>query len=294
MQGLAQKCTICKGLGIVFNPSGGKKGVQYLELCNCIAQYCDTCPGDKKPPYYYFDEEKNELRPCPCRYARARLEKTKKIFERSNIPPKFRFRRLEEFSTESDDPVEKGNLSIALDNARHTIAQFADLNKKEKRGLYLYGPPGTGKTFLACLILNEIALQYLIPVRYVKITRDFFNRIRSSFVNVSLEYGRSEEIFQELANVEVLLIDDFGVHQDSPWEQRTLYDLIDVRYENEKTTLITSNLSLEDIKAEQSKTYSPLNLPESISINQRILSRFHEMMDFVKLITRDYREKLRR
>ncbi len=233
------------------------------------------------------------MRPCPCASARRHYARIEKLYHTSNIPVKFRYRRLQEFCTDSDNEAEKANLLVALDTARQTIAQFQDA-EGERRGLYLFGPPGTGKTFLASLILNEIIFQFEIEARYVKITRDFFNRIRGTFSQDSSDRGRAEAIFQELAYVEVLALDDFGVQADSAWEQRTLYDLIDLRYENDKVTIMTSNLSPDDIKRSDFRSVNPLAIQEAVTLYQRIFSRLKEMTDFQELVTRDYRENFKR
>ncbi|MCS6984541.1 MAG: ATP-binding protein [Leptospiraceae bacterium] len=282
-----QPCRICQGLGIIFRPSGNSRLIKVLDLCDCVLQHCSSCPGDKKPPYYYYDADHNKLMACPCRPARLRYEKTLQLLQQSKIPKKFLYRRLVDFETKSDSEIEEQYRLVALDEARQTIEQFQH-QEGERRGLYIFGPPGTGKTLLGCIILNELAMRYLLPVRYVKITRDFFNRIRNTFISESQEYGQAESIFRELAEVEVLLLDDFGVQADSAWEQRTLYDLIDIRYENEKATIITSNTSLSEAGKDLVGTTLNAGL---VSMYQRIISRLREMTTEVKLITTDYREK---
>ena len=77
--------------------------------------------------------------------------------------------------------------------------------------------------------------------------------------------------------MDVLVIDDFGVQRDSPWEQETLYNLIDARYEAEKFTIITSNNNPEKSLKELSEG--------------RILSRIREMCRILELSGEDYREK---
>lgn len=263
----AQKvCPICGGGLIVYRPSGGKNSTSYLEVCSCVEEKC-MC--DKTPPYIFFDEESAQVKECSCSYARRKLGYIHKLFGSSNIPRKYRYRRLSEFKTQDSKDV---GLLIAYDKAEKLITNI----KNARKGICYLGPVGSGKTFLGCLILNEVILQHVMPVRFLKITRHFFNEIRSTYNSESAMYGKGEDIFQEIINTPVLLIDDFGVQADSAWEQRMLYDLIDARYESEKITLITTNLNKDELK--------PL-------FGGRVYSRLKEMTDFQVMVSTDYRDK---
>ncbi|MDH5719449.1 MAG: ATP-binding protein [Spirochaetia bacterium] len=267
-------CSICEDRGIIFNVANRKSQVSFIEVCRCIEEAC-IC--DKKPPYMVFNHETRTMQNCACRKTRASIDRINFLFKNSNIPVRFRYRRLFEFETKASDKEIEKNLALALDNAQHFIMHLEKLNSESVKGLYFFGAPGSGKTFISCLILNEIILRYQMNVRYVKITRDFFNQIRATFSFDSQAYGKGEDIFKDLMNKDVLVIDDFGVQADTAWEQRTLYDLIDARYEADKPTILTSNLQPEEI--------DKMNL-----FGGRILSRLKEMTDFQPIICTDYRE----
>ena len=223
----------------------------------------------------YMNETNFRLSPCLCRPIRHSLALIKDLYAKSNIPPKYRFRRIKEFETYHPDPEMAKCLIQALDNARLFLE---DIKKKTDfiRGWYFYGPSGSGKTLLSCLMLNECILSFQNQARYTKITRDFFNQMKASFNLESSFYGKGANLFNEISNAEILVIDDFGVQKDSDWEQRTLYDLIDYRYEYNKTTIITSNTAPKEL--------NPL-------FGGRILSRLKEMTRFQDLISTDYRDK---
>ncbi len=88
----------------------------------------------------------------------------------------------------------------------------------------------------------------------------------------------AQEIEYELENADVLVVDDFGVQRDSPWEQETLYNLVDARYEAEKFTIFTSNVDPKSALADIA--------------GGRVLSRIKEMCTILELTGHDYREKL--
>ncbi len=143
------------------------------------------------------------------------------------------------------------------------------------RGLYLWGNPGTGKTLLASIILTELICRHAIEGRFVKISRNFFSILKESFNENSSNYGQSNRIEKELHEVDVLVLDDFGIQRDTPWEQETLYNLVDARYENEKFTIFTSN-------------NNPLKSLSELS-GGRILSRLKEMCRIMELSGEDMR-----
>ncbi len=265
-------CDHCMGNGFIFSISTKRKNMSYLEICSCIEAKC-IC--DKKPPYMYYDIKSHELKACPCRNSRNKINKIKQLFAESNIPTKYRYRLIDEFDTHHKDSNVENCLIEAVDNAYHFLQEVKNIQEEFIRGWHFYGRPGSGKTLLGCLILNECIYRYQIPVRYLKITRDFLNRLKSSYNQESNLYGQSEDIFTLMSQIDILLLDDFGVQKDSPWEQRTLYELIDTRYEFEKPTLITSNLEPKEI---------------SSLFQGRIHSRLKEMVRTQDLTVPDYRD----
>ncbi len=111
--------------------------------------------------------------------------------------------------------------------------------KKDNMGLLLYGPPGTGKTFLAFCIANEL-LNDMVPVIAIS-SIGLLNRIKETYN----AWGREGEveIINNLKNASLLVLDDLGAENNTPWAKEKIYEIIDSRYRDRKPCIITTNLT---------------------------------------------------
>ena len=266
-----KRCKKCGGTGVVFDRDIKNAGPGELMLCDCTVTKC-SCGGI--PPYQVFDSEGNHSW-CDCRSARLRLDATKKAFRESQIPRKYMWKFIDDFSTDFDDPT----TTRIANKAIGTIGTISDKSFDDpwKGGFYLWGPAGSGKTLLACIFLQELMLKFAKAGRFVDLSRQFFQRLKRSFDSTDASYGTSGRILEELINVPFLVIDDFGVQRNTEWESEMLYNLIDSRYAEENTTIITSNTNIAEFK-EVAKG--------------RVYSRILEMCTIIHVDLPDYREKL--
>ncbi len=257
-------CSYCDHTGIVRDPHHEELGREPLSPCpKCMTPQC-KCGG--LPPFYYSDN--GDVKQCSCREIGMKIEKINSVYAKSGIDKKYRWKFINNFRT-IDKMSEKAKTA-----AYDIISKFPDVDK----GLYMWGNPGTGKTLLSVIILTEIITRHAIDGKFVKISRNFFNRLKSSFVEGSSNYGEASLIEREYAEVPVLIIDDFGVQRDSAWELETMYNLVDARYEALKFTIFTSNSN--PFKTLQDKSEG------------RILSRIKEMCRIIEMSGGDYRDKL--
>ena len=124
--------------------------------------------------------------------------------------------------------------------------KFAKLQKV--KSTFLFGGVWTGKTVQAAwLCLEWHRLQYLER----KSTDYIFTSPIKIFSEIKKNYGTHEtaeqEILSKYKNVRLLVLDDFGVERSNEWAFQMLYEIISFRYDNEKITIYTSNLSLEQL-----------------------------------------------
>jgi DNA replication protein DnaC len=160
-----------------------------------------------------------------------------------------RFARFSVASFESFETDQSG-----VQDAYLQAKQYAD----EPTGwLVLTGPIGCGKTHLLVSIAKkclERGLQVLVyPVS------ELLDYLRS----VSLSEQNFNEVFDQIKDVDVLVLDDYD-EPGTMWARAKLFQLLNHRYnENLSTVIASSNVDLESIDP---RTYSRLNEKSLVTI----------------------------
>ncbi len=109
--------------------------------------------------------------------------------------------------------------------------------------LLLMGGYGCGKTHLAAAIAN-FAVSLGVPALFLTVP-DLLDSLRFAFDDPQATF---EERFEEIRRVNLLVLDDFGTHNATPWAQEKLFQIINYRYINNLSTVITTNLLLDQIE----------------------------------------------
>lgn len=207
------QCKTCGGVGITLaeHVRGSRSGA--LVLCHCIGSDCNTCESKGQAPFMTFDRKLDKMLPCVCHNARFSLRNWENLVEKANIPARYRFQFLSniDIGDTANDP--DMSFIIAHDWANELVHKFKNADFSPQ-GFYLWGGTGSGKTLLACVILNELIFRYGITCKYAKVNKDFLSAIRDTYQSDSETHGQERSIEREFANVDVLVIDDFGVQKD--------------------------------------------------------------------------------
>ena len=108
------------------------------------------------------------------------------------------------------------------------------------RGLLFYGPHGVGKTHLAIGILKD-AIRTKGARGYFFETRDLLRLVRDTY-NAKVE-ERELDVLKPVLEADLLVLDDLGAEKTSEWVQETLGLVINTRYNAQRPTVVTTNLS---------------------------------------------------
>jgi len=125
----------------------------------------------------------------------------------------------------------------------YVLHSFSEKN----RNVTMYGPPGTGKTALACAVGREAKLQRRNPrlIRWHK----FLSRMRAS-VRSSEKEGQFN-LLNNITKAPLLIIDELGMDRKmkaSDFEAETLFEIISGRHGNHLPTMVTTNLTRDQIE----------------------------------------------
>jgi DNA replication protein DnaC len=161
----------------------------------------------------------------------------------------------------------------AYDRALTYCKDFA--RKTTTKGLFITGPASTGKTYLAGCIVNAL-VDKGVGCLFGNVL-DHLGSIRKTYDGENKE--TEDHAVQQLAKVHVLVIDDLGKEKVKEWTEQMLYRVINMRYEQLKPLIVTSNFNLTELE----KRY-----PDT---GPYIVSRLVEMCDGLKMAGDDWRKK---
>ena len=118
-------------------------------------------------------------------------------------------------------------------------AERWDAVASQNAGLLFWGDVGTGKSYLAACIANAL-IEKEVPVCMTNL---------AAVIDHDFE-GRTEYI-QKLCAYPLLILDDFGMERDTKFGLETVYQVIDGRYLSGKPLIVTTNLTLQELKHPQ-------------------------------------------
>ncbi len=192
--------------------------------------------------------------PCSC-YKQKKFELGSKL---SNLHHLMRFENFENFdySLYSDSELEEGHFlkspSIhSLRDYMYSVVHFLKLFVEDENvGVYIYGDTGVGKTYL-CSSICKYAVEKGLSVEYysMKALVDILDNYR---FNNNSKFSKPEEdkykkAYENLSKLDILILDDLGSELRSKNMISELFYIINERMALNKKTIISSNLSLEEL-----------------------------------------------
>src|SRR5215213_8619972 len=201
-----------------------------------IPATCPRCAGSGWVP---LPGDDLRVEPCGCQ---GDLRRSQRLAA-ANIPKRYAHCTLETFRESS--PV--------LRLAKKRVQEFADLwpNTSEGKGLLLMGGCGAGKTHLAVAALIEV-INSGKPGRVLFTNfQDLIQEIQASFD--SDQVPAKAEIMRPVLEADLLVLDELGSQKPTTFVQDILYYVINTRYNEELTTIFTTNYLDHQPEAKQER-----------------------------------------
>jgi DNA replication protein DnaC len=198
---------------------------------------------------FVVEVETNTAYDCQCRRQQVAQRKARSL---SAVIPR-RYQNVS-FDRQPVTDIEPQAVVTAVRSFVGRIDEHLDAG----RGLWLVGPVGTGKTTLAMLV-SKGALKAGRSVAIYSLPR-LLNEIRDAH-----RAERSHvELLDRLTEVDLLHIDDVGAERTTDWVLEELYSIVNARYEDQRSMIITTNLDYDELEAQ---------------VSARTASRLAEMCD---------------
>ncbi len=190
-------------------------------------------PADYMEPVYRCSKCKDtgflEAAQCDCLKQRI----IKSLYAQSGIEHLLATDNFDNLSYEYYEGADLEAFKAAVETARDLIAHFP----YEKENLLLYGTVGCGKSFLSGCIAKEL-MDRGESVVYFSASALFDVLYQNTL------YNEREALY----NYELVIIDDLGAEMTNSFVTTALFSFLNERILRKKSTIISTNLSLADMK----------------------------------------------
>lgn len=198
-------------------------------------------PADYLTPTYTCDKCQDtgyiDNRKCNC-FRAAEIEL---IYEQSHIKSMLKTENFDFLSYDYyvGDELEKFTKAVQI------CQNFVENFRLDYRNLFFYGTVGTGKSFLSCCVAKELMDKGNLVI-YFSASELFDTLSKSTFDRDSTEAlsGISEDIY----DCDLLIIDDLGTELTNAFVSSRLFSCLNNRHMRKKATIITTNLSLGELR----------------------------------------------
>ena len=248
---------------------------------------CPLCEGSgwKTLPAQSNAPKDRRVTRCDCQL-RVRNQN---LLAAARIPKRYEHCELASYTT--DFPGAHPSLAFA-----HLAAsKFAqEYDPRDGTGLLIIGKIGTGKTHLAVGITKELVLSKGISCLFYDY-RELLKEIQNSY-NATVQTTELD-VLRPVFETDVLVLDELGAVKPTEWVWDTVSLILNTRYNDNRTTIITTNFEDQPAAGVNGSLSSAraATRTETLGdrIGERMRSRLHEMCRVIKMEGEDFRQKFR-
>jgi DNA replication protein DnaC len=224
---------------------------------------------------------------CACQ----EVSRAERLLKAAQIPKRYEHCVFNEFIVTDN---------VSLFKAKTVAQRFVERYElgDSNLGLLFVGNPGTGKTHLAVSILKELIRRKQVECLFV----DYRELLKSIQHSYNPEVAVTEmDLLRPVAEAEVLVLDELGAVRTSEWVWDTVSVILNARYNESRTTIITTNypdLPERDMRGTDDLR-NPIAARKAMEkptlgdrITDRMRSRLHEMCEKVVFEAEDHRAML--
>ncbi len=183
------------------------------------------------------DPRFGQLVPCECRLREQAERKHDELLHIGNLGP------FEDKSFDNFDP----GINQDIREARSIALRYAaDPYGAGKPWLFFMGRCGTGKTHLAAAIANYYITHQEGKALFT-IVPDLLDHLRATFNPAAIDGVSYDQRFQDVRTVPLLILDDLGTENATPWAKEKLFQIFNHRYNQRLATVVTTNHDFSQI-----------------------------------------------
>lgn len=209
--------------------------------------HCGECHSKKEHILKYQGTER--IVPCNCECRNDAWERAKAEWQTQQ-----RAIRIEQLKNEGVADVRYLDFRFEKDDSQapciskmcHNFVTHFEEIRKNHGGLLFYGNVGTGKTFYACCIANA-----LLEQGYPVVVTNF-----SSLLQQLQDFEKQKFVIPRLCKQKLVVIDDLGTERNTSYGKEQVFMVVDSLVRAGVTTIITSNLSPNDMRQTTDLDYS--------------------------------------
>jgi len=193
-------------------------------------KYCKICNSPKQCKITFQGEETIVACTCKCvDEVQNKIDQAKQLQRVNDLKRNITDTLYHKMTFEKSD--------TEIKFAKKYVENF-EKYKKENIGLMLIGDKGTGKTYAAACIANALCENltsvYMANVLYLTQQLGDFNA--------------KNETLDKIRKCQLLIVDDIGAERQTDYMCEQVYNIIETRYRANKPLVITSNITLDQLK----------------------------------------------